>query len=74
MKYQITFVEFWNRFGKPFGLSLVELTDRSSYYLKNRPDIEEELGLEIIGGYGTLFHFKVIDKHKFFLAKIKYGI
>lgn len=74
MKYQITLVEFWNRVGKPFGLSPVELTDRGSYYIKNRPDIEEELGLEIIGSYFNLFYFKVIDKHKFFLAKIKYGI
>lgn len=74
MEFKITCVEFWNRVGIPLGLSLSELTFRSHYCFKDRPEIEEELGLEIIGGYHNIFHFKVVDEQKLFLAKIKYGL
>lgn len=51
------------------------------YYLKDFPRVPAELGLQFVRHYYLnntcdicRLVFKVIDKHKFFLAKIKYGI
>lgn len=74
MLFQINFVEFWNKFGNHFGLSLSELTYRNHYCFRDKPEIEEELGLEVNGSYLNVIYFKVVDEQKFFLAKIKYGI
>jgi hypothetical protein len=75
MKFQITFVEFWNRVGRDLGFKLYELTFEGAYYLENRQDILlKELGLEIMNGFLNIFYFKVVDQRRFFLAKLKYGI
>ena len=74
MEFNITYVEFWNKIGHDLKFSLSELTYRGHYFLRDRPEIEEILGLEAKGCFLNILSFKVIDEKKFFLAKIKYGI
>ena len=74
MEFKISYVEFWNKVGHHFGLSLQELTYRNHYCFRDKPEIEEELGLEVNGGFLNIICFKVVDEQKFFLARIKYGI
>ena len=74
MEFKISYVEFWNKVGRHFGLSLPELTFRSHYCFKDRPEIEEELGLEIKGCFLNILYFNVVDEKNFMLSKIKYGI
>lgn len=74
MEFKISYVEFYNKIGRHFGLWLAELTFRSHYCFKEHPEIEKELGLELKGCFLNIIYFNVIDEKKFLLAKIKYAI
>lgn len=74
MEFKISYVEFHNNIGRHFGISLPELTFRSHYCFKDKPEIEKELGLEINSCFLNILYFNVVDEKKWMLAKIKYGI
>ena len=79
MIYETNAGEFWSR-TKEFYLPRIDSWCVGITYIRNYDTASFELGLEfnnnIIGRIypKNTIQFKVIDEHKFFLSKIKYGI
>lgn len=65
--------DYWNAFKSLYGISHAG----NFMALRNKPDIANRLGLEYVvmdHTSGVHYIFRVIDKQKWLLAKIKYGI
>ena len=78
MIYETNAGEFWSR-TREFYIPRVSDSWVGITYMRNYDSVTAELGLEfnnnIIGRIHPehIIQFKVIDEHKFFLSKIKYG-
>lgn len=79
MLYETNAGEFWSR-TREFYTPRISDSWVGITYMRNYDSATAELGLELNNNIiGRIFpnhtiQFKVIDEHKFFLAKIKYGI
>ena len=73
MEFKISYLQFWDKVGSNLGFKYYKMICYGATYLEEQPELKE-LGLKITSGHESIFTFRVIDKQKFFLAKIKYGI
>lgn len=81
MEFEITTDEFADKLSELYVKNKWGFKNVAVYYLKDFPRVPAELGLQFVRHYyhndycdNCILVFKVIDKQKFFLAKIKYGI
>jgi hypothetical protein len=80
MIYETNAGDFWKRTKEFYEPRIGDTWCVGLTYIRNYDHISSELGLEfnnnIIGRIypNHTIQFKVIDEHKWFLAKIKYGI
>lgn len=77
MEYDIKAKEFWDR----MILKVNDFYNFSVYHnhIANMPELTRYMGLKYLetyldGNNVNCFKFKVLNKKKFFLIKIKYGI
>lgn len=73
MEFKINYLQFWDKVGSNLGFEFNKMVCYGATYLEEQPELKE-LGLKITSGRVSIFTFQVIDKQKYLLAKIKYGI